>query len=262
MNIELIGPGRAGGALAIAAQRVGHRIVGIVGRTPRSGRDLADAVDVRDGTADLRIIAVRDADIAEVAQALASEVPTPTVHVSGSTSISVLDPIAMTGASIGSFHPLQTLPNPVTGADRLPGAWIAITAEPGFASDLADFAESLGCIPFSLGDDRKPAYHAAAAAAANYPLASLAVAERLTADAGVPFDALRPLVDAIVANAFALGPTAALTGPIARGDTETVQRQLAAVDRLDASTSRAFRHLARATVEVAGASDEMREVIE
>ena len=262
MDIELIGPGRAGGALAIAAHRAGHRIVGIVGRTPRSERDLAGAVRVHEGTADLRIIAVRDADIAAVAQALASESPTPTVHVSGSTSISVLDPIARSGAPIGSFHPLQTLPNPVTGADRLPGAWIAITAEPSFASELEVLAESLGCIPFALDDDRKPAYHAAAAAAANFPLASLAVAERLTADAGVPFDALRPLVDAIVANAFDLGPTAALTGPIARGDVETVQRQLAAVDRLDPSTSEAFRHLARATVEIAGASDAMREVIE
>lgn len=181
--------------------------------------------------ADLLVIATRDGAIAPVATALGDkelEIDSA-VHVSGVTSVNALDPLREQGMQIGSFHPLQTLPNPEAGAARLAGAHIAITADLPLRRQLEQLATDIGATPFSLDDDDKALYHAAAAAAANFPLVALAMAEDLFAEAGVPWDAARPLVEAVVANAFDLGPRAALTGPVARGDVATVAAQLAAV---------------------------------
>lgn len=260
MDIELHGTGRAAGALALAAVRSGHRITEIRGRSPEHVVAMADIVATSGGRADLRVIAVADDAIADVAAALVADPPIPTVHVSGSEpteALAVLDT-----AAIGSFHPLQTLPTAAAGAERLPGSWIAVTAPEPFASDLDRFAESLGCRPFRLADEHKAAYHAAAAASANYPLVALGVAERLFAEAGVPFEAARPLVDAIVDNAFSMGPSVALTGPIARGDIGTVRRQLRAADAAGSDVGAVFRLLAEATAVHVDAGAEMRQVIE
>lgn len=262
MNIELHGPGRAGGAVVIAAHRAGHRIVGIGGRSEASVLDLAELVPVEDGPPDLRIIAVTDDAIDVVADSLAQGDALPTVHLSGSVPISALSSIESNGAAVGSFHPLQTLPAASVGADRLPGAWIGVTATGTLRDDLFDLARSLGCNPFDLRDDVKPLYHAAAASAANFPLASLALAERLFDAADVPFAASQPLVEAIVANAYAMGPANALTGPIARGDVGTVARQVAAVADTGERESTAFRHFALGTAVMADAGREVEDAIE
>jgi predicted short-subunit dehydrogenase-like oxidoreductase (DUF2520 family) len=262
MNIEIHGAGRAGGALAIAAVRAGHRIVGITSRTPRHVEQLALIVPVGTGTADLRIIAVRDDAVAEVATALADAPPVPTVHLSGSLGLSALAPIGDMGTPIGSFHPLQSLPDPETGADSLRGSWVGITATEPLSSSLRDLARSIGCIAFDLPDEAKPLYHAAASAVANFTVACLGVGERLFGAAGVPFAAAEPLVRSVVANAFTIGPASALTGPIARGDVETVRRQRAAVEAVEGDVQAAFRALAMGTARFAGAPDDVIEAIE
>ncbi len=260
MLIELHGAGRAGGALAIAATRAGHAITSIESRDPASVEVLQGLVGVTGGPPDLRVIAVSDGVIGEVAGSLVDRPAVPTVHMSGAVPVDALGVLATAGAPVGSFHPLQTLPDPVTGADRLPGAWIAVTADEPLRATLHDLARSLGCVPFDLDDAVKPTYHAAAAAAANFTVAALGVAARLFAEAGVPFAAARPLVDAVVANAFALGPASALTGPIARGDTATVRAQLDAVARIE-DVAETFVDMARATARFASATDEVRKVI-
>jgi predicted short-subunit dehydrogenase-like oxidoreductase (DUF2520 family) len=169
--------------------------------------------------------------------------------------VAALDLIAETGSQVGSFHPLQTMPDPVTGAHQLRGAWIGITADQPLHGTLCELAESMGCHPFSLSDGSKPLYHAAAAASANFVLAALTVSENLFDAAGVPFDAAKPLVDAIIENAFALGPRTALTGPIARGDIGTVARQLDAVRMGTPELYDQFVALARITAATAGTSD-------
>jgi predicted short-subunit dehydrogenase-like oxidoreductase (DUF2520 family) len=265
MKIVLVGPGRAGTGLGIAMQRAGHDVVAVAGRDP--GRTAAvarrlDALSVAIGeplpAADLVVIAVRDDAIAEVAASLADAVDETggVVHLSGATSVASLDPITDRGIATGSFHPLQTLPSPEAGAERIDGAWVAITAVEPLRSRLHDLATSIGARPFDLDDDRKALYHAAASAAANFPVAALGVAHDLFASAGVPFEAARPLVEAAVSNAFAHGPRAALTGPIARGDRDTVAAQLEAVTA-DGQWPDAFRALAAAVADYAGTAGEL-----
>ncbi len=256
MNIAIVGSGRAGGALAIAASRSGHSITSIEGRNAESVARLVALVEVNHGTPDLRIIAVSDDAIPEIAAVVADlGDPVATVHVSGAVGVSALDVIAATGVQTGSVHPLQTLPDAERGAQLLDGAWMAITAEHPLRTQLHDFAVSLGCRPFDLSDDVKPLYHAAAAACANYTLTTLDLSLALFEAAGVPFEAAHPLIEAVVANAFELGPAGALTGPVARGDAATVASQVAAIRERVPQAEQLFIDLARSTARLAGTSD-------
>jgi predicted short-subunit dehydrogenase-like oxidoreductase (DUF2520 family) len=137
--------------------------------------------------------------------------------------------------------------------ERLSGSWVAITTDDDLLGDrLFALAASLGCHPFELADENKPLYHAAAAAAANFSLTALAMSRRLFAAAGVDFAAVGPLIDAVVANAVAMGPEAALTGPVARGDVGTIRAQVAAVREAAPDLAEHFIAMVRATAAIAG----------
>jgi len=266
MKIALVGPGRAGQAVAIAANGAGHHISAVAARDPQDAEAPAKrfgAVPLSIGEpippVDLVIIAVRDDAIESVAgrvAPIARNAAGGVIHLSGAVSVSVLSPFSDHGMAVGSFHPLQTLPTPSLGARRLTGSWVAVTATGLFRDDLYGFARSLGCHPFDLDDASRTEYHAAAAAVANFPIASFAMAQRLFESAGVPFEAARPLVDAVVANAFDIGPLHALTGPIARGDTGTVAAQISAVRAVAPDLAAAFEAMVDATSAVAALSHE------
>ncbi|GMQ98384.1 MAG: DUF2520 domain-containing protein [Acidimicrobiia bacterium] len=256
MNIAIHGTGRAAGALALAFSRAGHHIVSVSGRSQARREELLAIVSIVPGTPDLHVIAVSDDAIESVASRIArEEQPANTVHVSGAVSVSALDAIASSGVQVGSFHPLQTLPNAEVGAEQLAGSFIGITAPEPLHDDLVRLSESLGCTAFALEDGVKPLYHAAAAAAANFTLAALALSQDLFESADIPFEAAAPLVNAIVTNAFALGPRQALTGPIARGDITTVAKQLDAVAASNPGLLEDFKALLAVTARAAGTGD-------
>lgn len=269
MRIVLAGPGRAGLAVALAARDAGHDIVGVLGRAgaPAAAEDLdSRVIDWEDllPAADLLVIAVRDDAIGEVVERLALRAigVTAAVHLSGSVGVRALDPLAEVGLVTGGFHPLQTLPDPEAGRRRLAGAWAGITApDPELRSQLEALARSLGMQPFLLDDEVRPLYHAGAVAAANYVIGGLALAERLFGEAGVPWDAAAPLVDAVIANAMELGPDDALTGPIARGDVSTVRRQLEAIRSSAPELEAPFADMGRALAELAGTGEPFRDVL-
>jgi predicted short-subunit dehydrogenase-like oxidoreductase (DUF2520 family) len=157
---------------------------------------------------------------------------------------------------------LQTLPTPEAGAARLAGAFIAVTASEPLQERLEGLARSLGATPFPLRDDAKPLYHAAAAAAANFPLAAFAMASDLFESAGVPWEAAKPLVEAVVANAFELGPRVALTGPVARGDVATVAAQLDAVAESNPAWQVTFARFVASLAALTGRSEEFESVLD
>ena len=253
MDIIIAGPGRAGGALALAAAEAGHNIVGVVSRSGAMAKDFSQFdYEAPLPRADLLVVAVRDSYISEAASRLAPFAIgiASAVHLSGFGSVGLLSPLEIAGVGTGSFHPLQTLPSPTEGARALAGSWVAVTAGSGLRETLRTFAASLEMTPFDLTDDQKPAYHAAASAASNFVVAALGVAERLFAQVGVPFEAARPLTERIVANTYSMGSLASLTGPIAREDWPTVAGQTAAAHTL--GLGKAYVGLATATAVVAG----------
>ncbi len=269
MDLLLVGPGRAGTSLAIAAGAAGHRVTGVLARDAVAGATAAErfdcpalAWDADLPAADLLLVAVRDDAIGPVAERLSGHAAAVegVVHLSGLTSVAALAPIG--DLPLGSFHPLQTLPTPEAGAARLAGAWIAVTTDDNLLGDrLFTLAASMGAHPFEVADEAKPLYHAGAAAAANFPLAALSMSRRLFEAAGVPFEAAAPLIRAVVDNALAMGPEAALTGPVARGDVGTVAAQLAAVRAAVPELATDFAALVMAVARVAGTEDEMGPVV-
>lgn len=185
--------------------------------------------------ADLVILAVPDAAIAEVAQ----QVPIgPWVaHVSGATSLQALEPHTRRF----SLHPLQTLSRE-RGPEQLDGAWAAVTAETNEARGVARWlADSLGLRPFELADADKPLYHAGAVMASNFLVTLHQAAARLLEESHAPPEALLPLMTRTIENGFVL------TGPIARGDWSTVEAHLQALEQRAPDLVPLYRALAEAT---------------
>ena len=166
---------------------------------------------------ELVLLCVPDRAIAEVAAGVA--VGPWVAHVSGATPLAALAPHRRRF----SLHPLQTFTR-ARGPEQLDGAWAAVTAESEEARAVATrLAETLGLRPFPLADGKRVAYHAGAAIAANYLVTLRRAAGSLLEAAGAPPEALDPLMRRTIENGFEL------TGPIARGDWETVARHAAAI---------------------------------
>jgi predicted short-subunit dehydrogenase-like oxidoreductase (DUF2520 family) len=165
----------------------------------------------------LLLLCVPDGAIAEVARKLE---PGPWIaHVSGTTPLGKLDPHERRF----SVHPLQTFTR-ARGPEQLDGAWAAVTAETGEARTAGFWlAQTLGLQPFELADDARPLYHAGAAIASNYLVTLHEVAAELFRAAGAPPEALAPLMRRTIENDFEL------TGPIERGDWETVEAHRRAI---------------------------------
>jgi predicted short-subunit dehydrogenase-like oxidoreductase (DUF2520 family) len=258
-TFALVGPGRAGTSVALALAGRGWRAVGVVGRSPaapstrhavaRLGAAPVETATAGTGAA-LVVVATPDAEIEAVARALAPglESNALVVHLSGARGREALVPItdARSDVSIGALHPLQTFAAP--DPERLTGAWAAVAGGPA----VTELAIELGLRPFVVDDEQRAAYHAAAAVASNHLVALLGQVERLAASAGVPFDAFFPLMRASLENASVHGPTAALTGPVARGDLQTVAAHL---ESLRSEERDAYRALARAALALSGRDD-------
>jgi predicted short-subunit dehydrogenase-like oxidoreductase (DUF2520 family) len=167
--------------------------------------------------AELVLLCVPDGAISAVAGTVDSG---PWVaHVSGATPLSALEPHEQRF----SVHPLQTFTRS-RGPEQLDGAWAAVTAETEAARERALWlAETLGLRPFELDDSARVLYHAGAAVASGYLVTLHRVASDLVESAGAPSEALLPLMLRTIENGFEL------TGPIARGDWETVDAHLAAI---------------------------------
>jgi predicted short-subunit dehydrogenase-like oxidoreductase (DUF2520 family) len=209
--------------------------------------------------ADIALIAVRDDVIAEVVDALRGRLEPVAIaaHASGFVPISILHPLQAEGVAIGGFHPLQTLPDPIRGARALAGSYAAVDGDPLALDALTHLAGSMGVKPFRLDDASRPAYHAAAAASANFVTTALAIAADLFGSARVDPAVARPLVEQVVANVFEGGPGSALTGPIARGDVETVIGHLTAAREVSAAVGRQFSLMAEATTIRAGREEDL-----
>ena len=213
-TLRIIGPGRAGGSVAFALSRAGWDVLPALGRHD----DVADAA----AGADLLVIATPDGAVADVAAAVTPSPSTVVAHLAGSLGLDVLAPHPRRAA----LHPLVALPSAEVGADRLRGAWFAVAGD----ALVRDVVTALDGHAIDVRDEDRAAYHAAACIASNHLVALLGQVERVAASAGLPLDAYLDLVRGTVDNVARLGPAAALTGPVARGDWDTVARHLSALD--------------------------------
>lgn len=233
-TIAIVGAGRLGRVLARSLRTAGFDVLGPLRREQSMP------------TVDIALLCVPDSAIPAVAF-VARPHARLVGHVSGATPLDDVD---------FSIHPLQTF----TGAetpDVFHGIGAAVAGRTDDARAVAEqLARALGARPFTVDD--RAGYHAAASFASNFVLTVVDAAEQLAAAAGIPSDDVRqllaPLVRRSVENWADAGAQDALTGPIARGDGETVARQRSAAAELDLQDL--FDALAAATRAIASRADD------
>lgn len=262
-TIAIIGPGRAGSALARAASTAGYTLAAIGGRNPDNVRNLANELGARAcqtpaatiDLADLTILAVPDDVILPLAtdmvDSLCSSAGKAAVHLSGAQDRTALQPLAkLASLRTGVFHPLQTFRRGPQAVQNVAGTYFGIDADDPLQAQLKQLALDLQGHPFDLAGIDRALYHAAAVFAANYPMTLLAEAIALATDAGLDEATARPGMTTLLAGAVnnlrELAPADAVTGPAARGDEGTIARHLAAL-KDDPPAQRLYQLLADRT---------------
>jgi predicted short-subunit dehydrogenase-like oxidoreductase (DUF2520 family) len=243
-GIGIAGAGRVGQALGRLLAERGEPVVAIASR--RVERAEAAAAFIGGGAKPLTyaqlagrvdrvLIAVPDDAVTAVAATLAESGMRAglALHTCGARGPEALAPLAAQGVSCGAIHPLQTIATPERGLAALPGAAFAIDGD-GEALRWAErIVAALDGQVLRIPADHRPLYHAAAVMASNYVVGLIDAAVILMGEAGIQEDAalraLEPLARESVANASRLGTRKALTGPIERGDRETVAAHLKAL---------------------------------
>ena len=218
-TVQIVGSGRVG---SVVSARLRERGVAVV-----------------DEGAELVLLCVPDRAIREAAGGVA--LGPWAAHVSGAASLDALAPHRQRF----SIHPLQTFTR-ARGPEQLDGAFAAVTAESDEARALGfELAEVLGLTPFELADEARSLYHAGAAIACNYLVTLHQAAADLFEAAGAPPAGLQPLMRRTIENGFEL------TGPIARGDWDTVDAHVAAIRARRPQLEPMYRALAEATAALA-----------
>ncbi|MDP9337445.1 MAG: DUF2520 domain-containing protein [Acidobacteriota bacterium] len=257
--LAIIGAGRVGRALGRRLHELGWKIGAVVTRNEASARKsvrfigagkarAALSLDVL--AARLILISTPDEAIAPVARKLAricgEELRGKIVmHLSGALSAGVLKPVRNRGASTASMHPLQSFSG--VAVPSLDGKVFAIEGDAAAVRCARQIVRALGGVPVQIAGRSKPLYHAAAAFAAGHVLAIEEAAVQLLMLAGMKrVEAIRALLQLtrqVLDNFERLGPTAAWTGPLARGDFAVIATHMSAMQRLPREFLKAYSAL-------------------
>ncbi|MGZ9709638.1 Rossmann-like and DUF2520 domain-containing protein [Glaciimonas sp. GNP009] len=187
--------------------------------------------------ADVYLIAAGDDQITACCAALAASgklsARSVVFHCSGALGSDTLISAAEQGAAVASIHPIRSFADPLQVTENFAGTYCGSEGDTVAFARLIPAFDAIGGCCVAIKRENKILYHAAAVFASNYLVTLIDVARQAYVEAGLPPDvALRliePLLIESATNAFKLGPAIALTGPIARGDMDTVKRQRDAV---------------------------------
>jgi predicted short-subunit dehydrogenase-like oxidoreductase (DUF2520 family) len=267
LDVGVVGAGRVGTALAVALRRAGHTIAAAsaVSEASRSRVEhLLPGTPVRQpgdvvAAADLVLLTVPDDALGGLVRGLAATgaplAGRMLAHASGRHGLAVLQPATDLGALPLALHPVMTFTGRPDDADRLAGICFGVTAPDVLRPAAEVLVMEMGGEPVFIAEADRSLYHAALAGAANHLVTQVVQATDLLRRAGVaqPARMLGPLLSAALDNALRLGD-AALTGPVARGDAETVAGHLEALRDAAPEALPAYLALARLTATRAIAS--------
>jgi predicted short-subunit dehydrogenase-like oxidoreductase (DUF2520 family) len=233
------------------------RAVGLIG----AGRAVTEFEDLR--RADLFLISTPDGAISSAAGQLIAagcvDESSVLFHCSGAESSELLAPARRVGATIASAHPLMTFSTQPIPRGEFAGSYCAVEGDLRAREVLEEVFFEIGAKTIEISTGQKILYHAAAIFASNYVTALLQAAIDIHGLLGIRSalsrEMIAPLVRRSVDNAIAAGPREAMTGPIVRGDTELVRRQLAALAALDPGLGDLYRTLAVYTARAADVSN-------
>ncbi|MEP7090158.1 MAG: Rossmann-like and DUF2520 domain-containing protein [Nocardioidaceae bacterium] len=259
-RVGVVGAGRVGAVMAAALRAAGHEITAAAGESAASRtriETLLPGVRTDKPTAvarscDLLLLTVPDDMLPNVVSMLAASGAIRrgqyVVHTSGKHGVGVLEPAARLGAHVLAMHPAMTFTGTDVDLARLPGCVFGVTAVESTRALAESLVADLGGTVTWVEEDRRTLYHAGLAHGANHLVTLVAQAMDLLRASGAddPAATLRPLLTAALDNALAYGD-AALTGPIVRGDVETVRAHVADIAATSPATLESYVVMARAT---------------
>ena len=262
LRVGVIGAGRVGSVLAAALRTHGHEIVAVAGESDASTRRAAallPGVQIRKPTAvargcDVLLLTVPDDMLGNVVTQLAASGSLHegqyVVHTSGSHGLAVLSPATALGARPVALHPAMTFTGTAIDLERLGHCVFGVTAGPAERPLAEALVADLGGEVMWVEEQLRGLYHAGLAHGANHLVTLVSQAMELLGAAGAddPAAILRPLLEAALDNALAEGD-AALTGPIVRGDVNTVRAHVAEIAATAPDTLPSYLTLARATLD-------------
>jgi predicted short-subunit dehydrogenase-like oxidoreductase (DUF2520 family) len=269
-RLGFIGAGRLARCLALSFSRAGYPVTAVASRSVASAGRLARQIEhcaasddpqkVVDA-ADIVFLAVPDDSIGTSAHTLrfgpdaVSGASKALVHCSGASPVELLAPARDQGAAIGGFHPLYLFSGDLADLDRIAGCSVTIEADGALKDTLTALALALRCHPLSIPAGGRMLYHAAAHYAASFALCSLAECVALWRTLGfAEGDALRallPMLAGTIETARDKGLPNALAGPVSRGDTGVVEKQLALLEGLGGDHAALYGLLSRRAVDLA-----------
>lgn len=265
-KVAIAGTGRVAQAMGRLLAENGVPVVAVGGRNSEHARAAAAFIGRKVAAVPIAalpqhaqriLVAVADEVIEEVARILAGAGMRQGIvlHTCGAMGAEALRPLAEVGVSCGAIHPLQSLASARQGLGSLPESVFAIDGDPAALAWARELVRKLGGRAVEVPPERRPLYHAAAVMAGNYVIALIDAAAMLMVAAG--FDskagrgALGPLVETSVANALREGTAEALTGPVQRGDVETVSRHLKSLRSAPETVQELYRAAGLHAVQVA-----------
>ncbi len=289
MNISIIGCGRVGTALAVFLSKAGYKIVALASRTRSSAEKTAkairSAIDTNIDYNELKIsnstveaakasdtifITTPDNLIERVCSDLSCNIgvdmANKTVfHCSGALSSSILSSAEQNGANTGSIHPLQSFA-PYSQGEKSPFKGINISVEGNHAALIIgkELVDALGANQFTIPTNAKTLYHAAAVVASNYLVTVEHFAIELLKESGINeqkgYEILEPLIQGTLTNIKTKGAIAALTGPIARGDAQIVEKHLKDINERAPEFSKLYRVMGQYTLKLAEKRGELDQI--
>lgn len=260
-RLFILGPGHVGRGLFRAFRASGVEVIGLHGKRPSAVATSSGDIPPEAAEANVVMVCVRDQQLDDALQEVAVAArggriarDTVILHTSAIAEPAALPALSSAGYPGGTFHPLVPFTDPDISADLLRRAWIGIDGENAAKNASRRLAGHLGARTLEIPPGRKAAYHAAAVISSNFPVVLASVAGHLLHDIGIPdasaYQAVDSLMSGAVANMRQAVPDDALTGPVVRGDAETVGKHLRALEGLEPARE-IYRSLSSAAVEIA-----------
>jgi predicted short-subunit dehydrogenase-like oxidoreductase (DUF2520 family) len=260
-RVFVIGPGHVGRGLVRAFRASGVEVVGLHGKRPSGVATSTGSIPADAARANVVIASVRDPQLDEtLSEILVATTDgriargTVILHTSAIAEPAALSALSAAGFPGGTFHPLVPFSDPDVSADLLRKGWIGIDGDIAARNASRRIAGHLGARVLEIPPGKKPAYHAAAVISSNFPVVLASVAGHLLHDIGIPdasaYQAVESLMSGALTNMKQALPDDALTGPVVRGDAETVAKHLRALHDHPAALE-VYRTLSAAAAEIA-----------
>ena len=260
-RVFIIGPGHVGRGLARAFRASGIEVVGLHGKRPSGVATSTGALPKELAAANVVVLSVRDPQLDETLDEVLAAARdgrlargTVVLHTSAIAEPAGLKTLNESGFPSGTFHPLVPFSDPDVAAELLCKGWVGIDGENAAKGASRRLAGHIGARTLDIPPGKKPAYHAAAVISSNFPVVLASVAGHLLHDIGVPdasaYQAVESLMSGALANMKQALPDDALTGPVVRGDAETVGKHVRALEKQGGALD-VYRALSLAAVEIA-----------